>query len=90
MTSVSWAERAYDTVISVAETHQEFTPDDIWKTGLPKPVEARALGGVMARAKREGIIEKTGRVQPTTQVESHGADITIWKSLIFKQHPIVV
>ncbi|RMR58869.1 hypothetical protein ALP83_200139 [Pseudomonas syringae pv. actinidiae] len=87
MTSVNWAELAYDTVISVAKTHQEFTPDDIWKTGLPKPIEARALGGVMARAKREGIIEKTGRVQPTTQVESHGTDITIWKSLIFKPHP---
>ncbi|MCH5516937.1 hypothetical protein [Pseudomonas syringae] len=87
MTSASWAELAYDIVIKVAKTHQEFTPDDIWKTGLQKPIEARALGGVMARARREGIIEKTGRVQPTRQVESHGTDVTIWKSLIFKQHP---
>ncbi|WP_133638130.1 hypothetical protein [Pseudomonas syringae] len=84
MTSASWAELAYGAVINVARTHQEFTPDDIWKTGLQKPIEARALGAVMTRAKREGIIEKTGRVQPTTQVESHGTDITIWKSLIFK------
>lgn len=87
MTSVSWAKLAYDTVIDVAKTHQEFTPDEIWKTGLQKPTEARALGGVMARAKREGIIEKTGRVRPTTQVESHGTDVTIWKSLIFEQNP---
>lgn len=84
MASANWAEKAYDMVIQVAETHQEFTPDDIWKTGLPKPAEARALGGIMARAKRDGIIEKTGRVQPTTQIESHGTDVTIWRSLIFK------
>lgn len=90
MTSVSWAELAYDTVINVAKLHQEFTPDDIWKTGLQKPLEARALGGVMARAKREGIIKKTGRVQPTTQVESHGTDVTIWESLIFKEHSGVI
>lgn len=84
MDSSRWAERAYDTVRNVAETHEEFTPDEIWKTGLPKPPEARALGAVMARAKRDKIIEKTGRVQPTTQPESHGTDVTIWRSLIYR------
>lgn len=83
MADNDWAELAYGAVLQVAKTHPEFTPDDIWATGLQKPGEARALGGVMRRAHREGLIEKTGRVQPTTQPESHGTDVTVWRSLIY-------
>lgn len=83
MTDSVWAELARAAVRQVAESQPEFTPDDIWATGLPKPDEARALGGVMSRARRERLIEKTGRVQPTTQPESHGTDVTVWRSLIY-------
>jgi len=83
MTDNDWAELAYATVRQVAERQSEFTPDDIWATGLQKPDEARALGGVMRRAHTEGLIEKTGRVQPTTQPESHRTDVTVWRSLIY-------
>jgi hypothetical protein len=82
MKDSNWKDLAYAAVRMVAENQQEFTPDDIWATGLHKPSEARALGGVMRRAKDEGLIEKTGRVQPTTQPESHGTDVTIWRSLV--------
>lgn len=78
-----WAKAAYEVLVKVATLNQEFTPDDIWEAGLEKPSEARALGGVMRRARVDGLIEKTGRVKPTTQPESHGTDITIWKSNIF-------
>lgn len=83
MADNNWAEMAYTAVRQVAERKSEFTPDDIWATGLPKPSDARALGGVMGRARREKLIEKTGRVQPTTQPESHGTDVTVWRSLIY-------
>jgi hypothetical protein len=83
MTDNAWAELAYAAVRQVAESQPEFTPDDIWATGLEKPDEARALGGVMRRARQDGLIEKTGRVQPTSQPESHAADVTIWQSLIY-------
>jgi len=83
MTDSNWAETAYVAVLQVAKNQQEFTPDDIWATGLEKPSEARALGGVMRRARKDRMIEKTGRVQPTTQPESHGTDVTVWRSLIY-------
>lgn len=83
MTDRDWAELAYAAVCQVAKSQPEFTPDDIWAPGLQKPGEARALGGVMRRARKEGLIEKTGRVQPTTQPESHAADITVWRSLTY-------
>ena len=78
-----WKELAYQKVCEVAMAHAEFTPDDIWATGLPKPDEPRTLGGVMRRAKNNRLIEKTGRSRPTDQPESHGADVTVWRSLIF-------
>lgn len=84
MNSQTWTNIAYEILVKVAKEKKEFTPDDIWEAGLQKPSEARALGGVMRRAKQEGLIEKTGRVQPTRQPESHGTDIAIWKSNIFK------
>lgn len=83
MADDNWAELAYAAVRQVAGRQSEFTPDDIWATGLHKPGEARALGGVMRRARAEGLIEKTGRVQPTTQPESHRTDVTVWRSLIY-------
>ncbi|MEY8712501.1 hypothetical protein [Mangrovibacter phragmitis] len=83
MKNNSWADTAYEVVKKVATAKEEFTPDDIWEAGLEKPIEARALGAVMRRAKQEGLIEKTGRVQPTTQQESHGTDVTIWRSNIY-------
>ncbi|WP_236124277.1 hypothetical protein, partial [Pseudomonas cichorii] len=80
---MSWSERAYAAVCQVARENLEFTPDDIWATGLEKPVEARALGPVMRRASQNKLIEKTGRSRPTTQPESHGTDVTVWKSNIY-------
>lgn len=85
MDKQEWAQKAYEVLVKVATCHEEFTPDDIWAAGLEKPPEARALGSVTRRAKVEGLIEKTGRVRPTTQPESHGTDVTIWKSNIFKR-----
>lgn len=82
--SQEWRDKAYAAVMKVAESMPEFSPDDIWDFGLEKPVEARALGGIMRSAKASGIIEKTGRVTPTRQKESHAADVTVWKSNIFK------
>lgn len=83
MVNSGWANTAYEVVKKVATEKEEFTPDDIWEAGLEKPIEARALGAVMRRAKQEGLIEKTGRVKPTTQQESHGTDVTIWRSKIY-------
>ncbi|MFT6925517.1 MAG: hypothetical protein ACJAZP_001101 [Psychromonas sp.] len=82
--SQEWKDEAFATVVKVAESMREFTPDDIWDFGLEKPLEARALGGIMRSAKARGIIEKTGRVAPTRQKESHSTDVTVWKSNIFK------
>ncbi|EIC9815205.1 hypothetical protein LA020_002900 [Vibrio alginolyticus] len=84
MDKEAWKKKALETVVAVARVNEEFTPDDIWDAGLQKPIEGRWLGPVMNAAKNKGYIEKTGRVQPTRQKESHGCDVTIWRSKIYE------
>lgn len=85
MTKIQWNELADRIIEQVARANEEFTPDAVWAAGLPKPEEARALGAAMTRAKNLKLIEKTGRVRPTAQPESHRTDVTVWRSLIYGQ-----
>lgn len=79
-----WSDKAYLIVCEVARRLAEFTPDDVWEAGLEMPADGRALGSVMARANRNGVIEKTWRSQRTRQIKSHSTDVAIWKSLIYQ------
>lgn len=81
----TWKIKAYQTIKEIALSMKEFTVDDVWATGLKKPSEARVLGPIMSKAKNDGLIKKSGRSRPTTQKESHSADVTIWESLIYDQ-----
>lgn len=75
----AWKQKAYDTVLSLKVQKAEFICDDIWATGLEKPREARALGPVMLRLARKGIIQKTGRSVKTAQVTQHATDVAVWR-----------
>jgi hypothetical protein len=79
----AWNEDADDAVFGLAKKRRFFTSDDVWLSGLPKPREPRALGPVIARAIRDGIIENTQQYVNTTQVSRNHAPIRIWRSRIF-------
>lgn len=74
-----WVAHARSAVLNIACSRIEFTSDDVWEYGLPKPREARALGAVMAQLARECRIERTGAYRPTRQVSRHGAPIAVWR-----------
>lgn len=78
-----WKVAAAWAVYSVALSKRYFTGDDIWASGLPKPREARALGPVMLRAKRAGVIRPTGRVVASDVPGNHRNPHYEWESLIF-------
>lgn len=79
-----WRDEAYAAVIRTARTLAEFTSDEVWTVGdLPQTRENRALGPVILRAQRAGVIEDTGRIRRTKQVKSHGSPARVWRSLIF-------
>jgi hypothetical protein len=80
-TPPAWSELAWDTIVTYLKTHAEFFVDDFWsETGIEEPPEARALGAVVRRAQREGLMEKSGQFRPS--VRSHLTVKPVWRSLI--------
>lgn len=71
-----WYEAATRVVTMLAEHGAPFTADDVWASGLPKPVEPRALGPVFMRAKKDGVIRKVGYTQ---SVYRHAATMPLWQ-----------
>lgn len=65
----------------LAATGREFTTDDVWLAIAPedKPREMRALGAVIVKARRDGVIESTGRYAPSTIPECHRRPKLTWR-----------
>ena len=80
-----WAELAYRTVVELARSCDAFTSDHVWATGLAKPAEPRALGAVMMRAQREGVIEPRREFRQTAQAARHRAPVRVWRSMLHAQ-----
>lgn len=72
-----WMARAEAAVMQVARTKAQFTTDDVWLV-LDKPREPRALGPVLHRLARAGILENVG-FQKTVQASRHRAPVAQWK-----------
>jgi len=75
-----WLRQAYEALVRCAEENETFISDDVWRYDLKRTREDRALGPVFLRAKRQGIIEKTGTLRPS--VRSHLSGKPVWRSLI--------
>ena len=58
-------------------TKQPFTTDDLWDDGLTKPREPRALGPIVATAKRKGYLIDTGRMVQSRY--RHATKVTVWQ-----------
>lgn len=83
-TDDGWNDLAYNAILSVARTTETFISDACWATGLPEPHEPRALGGVMRRAARDGLIVGTDEFRPSRRVGCHAMPRRVWKSLVFE------
>lgn len=84
-----WCERADSVIRELASTRETFTADDVWLAGLEKPREGRALGGVMQSARRAGLIESTGRYQPSVIPSYHAKPQVVWRSKVFRPVSLV-
>lgn len=61
-----------------------LTVDDLWlaMAGDAKTHDNRAMGPVMTRAKKRGLIEPTDQFRPSTQPSCHANPRRIWRSLV--------
>lgn len=80
-----WKEAAYDAVVATAYARARFTADDIYDRldGSVSTHEPRALGPVMLRAVRSGLIAKANVASiPSRRRSLHASPRTVWDSLI--------
>lgn len=77
-----WVAAAERAVIWCANRFGTFTSDEVWDRleyrKVPAPREPRALGPVMKRAVRDGLIEPAGYVQSARQ-ERHCAPVRVYR-----------
>lgn len=87
LSSEEWRPVAYEAVTWVAKRKAEFTSDAVWFVlynlwHTPPPHDPRALGPVMKRAAKNGLIQDTGRKKHSTRPECHTREIPIYRSLV--------
>lgn len=80
-----WVAIAREALRAVAERQATLTSDDVWqeleRRGVPPPAEGRAMGPVMVRARKEGLIVPMGYTQGTNP--KHHADVMrVYRSLV--------
>jgi len=84
MSKDSWSERAYQMMVSIiAGATGAFMTEDIRDRaedlGLPTPPDPRAWGGVVNRARSNGLIVMNGYA-PSSNPQAHRRPTTVWKA----------
>ena len=81
-----WTQLALDCVRICADTLPDFTSDDVWKSLVASGQDAieternpKALGAVMLRAARAGLIVKTGTVRNSDRPQLHASPRQVWR-----------
>lgn len=81
--SDQWKEAAFEAVRAAALRHPDLTVDDVHPFLSEQTHDLRALGPVMLRAAREGVIERAkGEYRISERPETHARPLAVWRSLI--------
>lgn len=79
--SAAWLSTAWGFLQAYCVAHEFVFCDDLWRAGLEQPREPRALGPVVLRAVREGMLIPTGVFRPS--VHSRMGQKPIWRSTLW-------
>lgn len=82
--SVTFTHNARNALRKAAETHEEFTTDEVVPLCTITPEEPRAWGAIMVWAVSEDLIENTNTVRKSTQPQNHRRNVAAWRSLVYK------
>jgi hypothetical protein len=80
-----WKRAASWAIYTVALENRFLTGDEVWASGLPKPHEPRALGPMMKRAEKAGILRNTDENVSSAAPTRHRGAHYKWESLIYEQ-----
>jgi hypothetical protein len=68
-------------IILLIPIYQTFTTDYLWEQVETTPNEPRAMGAVMTRAKKEGLVSSTGKYIKSRRPECHARPVMIWRRI---------
>jgi hypothetical protein len=79
-----WKRAAYEAVSNLALFREHFTTDDVHELlgDAVSTHEKRAMGAIMRRAARDGLIEATDRYVASDRPEAHRNPKRVWRSLV--------
>jgi hypothetical protein len=79
-----WMEVAYETGVRLARSRESFTSAEIFDA-MPSAAtthEPRAMGAVMRKLKRDGVVVATDRFVTSSSLLAHGRPSRVWRSTI--------
>jgi len=68
-------------IISSIPNQQTFTTDYLWEQVDSVPNEPRAMGAVMTKAKKTGLVVATGNYIKSRRAECHARPVMIWRRI---------
>jgi len=80
-----WKRAADEAVSFCARTRERLTTDDVWRAmphGVREVREPRAMGAVMIRAAKAGLIVRTSVTEESSISRSHRRPKAVWQSLV--------
>ena len=82
----TFQQHARASIVVLALTQKEITTDDVWKHLWDRGVDTEhrgAMGSIMRRAARDGIVVKTDRMVPAKRDDQRKHGLIVWQSCIY-------
>lgn len=84
--NAEFVEMAYLALIRVSRNKKRFTTDDVWAVlyewGIYYAREPRAMGAVMVRGRKEGVISPTDTHTMSKRSACHRRPLRVWISVV--------
>src|SRR5262249_41310286 len=83
--SQTFVDAAFSRLLVIAKRQRFLSSLDVWNVcgDLDQPRHPRAMGPVMLRAARGGLIIRTGRTVKSGRASDHDQALAIWESKIW-------
>ena len=78
-----WSVKAYNFLLKFIQNNDEFMTEQVReasKDEVPEPPSKKAWGGIVVRAKKQGLIQSIG-FRSVSNIKAHATPATLWKTV---------
>jgi hypothetical protein len=81
--SRAWLDAAWEALRFSSQHYREITADEVWALlwtdGVAAPHDPRAMGAIMRRAVREGLLAATSEFRPSALPQNHRRPVRVYR-----------